>query len=111
MEKNIAKIVLLGRTSKKPANTHNKSLLADINPTEIPKEFIDKIDVTFSTGKIVEFSTSRMKDNFTFEAVEEFLKEFNAKGQVKIIEITLDLDKVHNAIQVGADSIFSKYFE
>lgn len=110
MGKNFARIVLLGRSSKKVNSEFNKNLLGDVNPTEIPKEFIEKIDVTFSTGKIVEFRTDRIKENFTFEAVEDFLSEYNTKGHVKLIEITLDLDEVHKTIQTGTDSIFSKYF-
>ena len=110
MSKSFARIVLLGRSAKKVDGKFNKNLLGDVNPTEIPKEFIEKIDVTFNTGKIVEFTTDRIKENFTFEAVEEFLSEFNTKGQVKLIEITLNLDEVHKTIQSGTDSIFSKYF-
>lgn len=110
MAKNFARIVLLGRSSKKLDSELNKNLLGDVNPTEIPKEFIVKIDVTFNTGKIVEFTTDRIKENFTLEAIEEFLSEYNTKGQVKLIEITLDLDEVYTTIQSGTDNIFSKYF-
>jgi len=85
--------------------------LGDINPTEIPKMFIQKIDVTFSTGKIIEFNTDRIYDNFTFEAIDDFLGEHNARGQVKLIEITLDLDKIHKTIKAGTKTMFSKYFE
>jgi hypothetical protein len=110
MSKNFARIVLLGRSSNKVNSNFNKNLLGDIKPTEIPKEFIEKIDVTFSTGRIVEFEIDRIKVNFTLEAVEDFLSEYNTKGQIKLIEITLDLDEVHKTIQSGTDGIFSKYF-
>ena len=111
MEKNFAKIVLLGRSSKKQDVEFNQSLLGNINPTEIPKEFIDSIDITFNNGKVVEFNTERLNENFTLEAVEKFLKEHSSRGQVTLLEIVLDLDLVHEVIQAGADNIFSKYFE
>jgi hypothetical protein len=108
MSRPMPKIMLLAKMSDITTNNFDLGILKDIQPTEIPKEFIFKVDVTFSTGKVVEFDTSRIKNNFTFDEIQEFLTEFDRKGLVRLIEITLDLAKVYKTIQQDCESIFSK---
>jgi len=110
MARSEARIVLLGRPVK-GANKFKGDLLADINPTEIPKEFIEKIDITFSSGQVVEFKKQRIKKNFTMEEMSEFLKHFDAKGAVKLVEITLDIEKIYQSLQEGSDHLFGKFFK
>jgi hypothetical protein len=106
-----ARIVLLGRPSKLTKNKFKNNLLSEVNPTEIPKQFIEKIDVTFSSGQVVQFDTSKLKSNFTMEAVKDFLKQYDKNSRVGLIEITLDLEKIYNTLQRDSDTIFAKYFQ
>lgn len=103
--------MLLGRPSKLTKNKFKNNLLSEVNPTEIPKQFIERIDVTFGTGHIVQFDTSKLKQNFTMDAVKDFLKSYDKNSRVNLIEITLDLEKIYETLQQDADTIFAKYFK
>lgn len=103
-----ARVVLIGKSKNK--NKTQSNILQDINPTEIPKEFINKITLTFEGDQEIEFDPTGLKENFTVDGMNDWLSKVDKKGHVKLVEITLDLDLIMQSLQKGSDSIFAKYF-
>lgn len=101
------KIVLLADMKDLKNTNFDLDILRDIQPTQIPREFIVRVDVTFSGGRVVEFDTSRINKNFTVEEIQDFLYEFDRGGLVRLIEITLDLEKIYGVIQTDCNKILS----
>jgi hypothetical protein len=97
-------------TSKKSKKTHQQ-ILNNIQPTEVPKEFIDSITVTFSNNEVVPFNIKDLKGNFSLEEVQDFLKEYKATEKVSLIEIALDLDYVTKDLEEKSNTFLNKYFE
>jgi hypothetical protein len=110
MSRSGPRIMLLAKMSDVRNINFDMDILKDIQPTEIPRDFIVRVDVTFSTGKRMEFDTSRINRNFTVDEIQDFLHEYDRNGLVQLIEITLDLEKIYKTIQQDCDSIFSKLF-
>lgn len=104
------RIVLLAKISNVESDKFALGVLKDIQPTEIPRDFIVRVDVTFSTGERVEFDTRRITKNFTVEEIHNFLNEFDRGGLVELIEVTLDLKKIYKTIQQDSNNIFAKLF-
>lgn len=105
-----ARVVLIGKSRHKDKHDRKGSILNDVNPTEIPKEFIDGISVTFDNKQIVEFDISTLEKNFTIEGMNNWISKIDSKGKIKKVEITLDLDLIYDNLQQNSDSIFAKYF-
>ena len=107
-----ARVVLIGKSRDKKKHKNKTSVLSNVNPTEIPKEFIDGIAITFEGDeeKVVQFDTANIKENFTIDGMSDWLSKIDRKGLVKLVEITLDLDRVYETLQQDSDSIFAKYF-
>jgi len=105
-----ARVVLVGKSRDKGKFLNRNNFLSDINPTEIPKEFIHKITVSFDTGHEADFGTDNLEDTFTISHMHEWLSKIDRKGRIEIVEITLDLDLIYDTIKKNADSIFAKYF-
>lgn len=108
MTSGAARVVLIGK-SKNGKNSSN-NILQGINPTEIPKQFIDRITVTFDTEQVMEFDTDNLEENFTVDGMTEWLNKIDRKGRIQLVEVTLDLDLIMASLQEGSDSIFAKYF-
>ena len=104
------RIMLLANISNMKNSNFDIEILKDIQPTEIPREFIVRVDVTFSTGERQKFDTSHINKNFTVDEIRDFLYDHDRNGLVQLIEITLDLEKIYKTIQQDCDSIFSKLF-
>jgi hypothetical protein len=103
-----ARVVLIGKS--KNGKTKSNNILQDINPTEIPKQYIDSITVTFDTDQVMEFDTTNLEENFTVDGMTEWLNKIDRKGRIQLVEVTLDLDLIMTSLQEGSDSIFAKYF-
>lgn len=103
-----ARVVLIGKS--KNGKTKSNNILQDINPTEIPKQYIDRITVTFDTEQVMEFDTANLEQNFTVDGMTEWLNKIDRKGRIQLVEVTLDLDLIMTSLQEGSDSIFAKYF-
>ena len=108
MTSRAARVVLIGK-SKNGKNRKN-AILQDINPTEIPKRFIEGITVTFEGDQQLEFDIDNLDENFTVDGMSNWLNKIDRKGRIKLVEVTLDLDKIMQSLQEGSDSIFAKYF-
>jgi len=108
MTSGAARVVLIGKS--KNGAKQKSNILQDINPTEIPKQFIDAITVTFDTEQVMEFDTSSLEQNFTVDGMTDWLNKIDTKGRIKLVEVTLDLDLIMKSLQEGSDSIFAKYF-
>ena len=108
---NNARIVLLGKVSGHSKNGFKTNLLSEINPTEIPKQFIECINFTYDDDISVPFSVAKIKNNFTLEQLEKFLNEYDKNKRVSLIEITLDLEKIYAVLEEDANHLFSKYFK
>lgn len=105
-----ARVVLIGKSKNKKKHKNKSNLLSNINPTEIPKQFIDLITVTFDSGQVLNFDTTNIKSNFTITGMNEWLSKIDKKGIVSHVEITLNLDLIYETLQQDSDSIFAKYF-
>lgn len=105
-----ARVVLIGKSRNKKKHDKKSSVLNDVNPTEIPKEFIDSITVTFENEQVVEFDTNSLEKNFTIDGMNDWISKIDKKGMIDRIEITLDLDLIYDNLQQNSDSIFAKYF-
>ncbi len=105
------KIVLLGKSTNKKSKKVHKDILNNIQPTEVPKEFIDSITVTFSNNEVVPFNVNSLKGNFSLEQVQDFLKEYKATEKVDLIEIALDLDYITKDLEEKSNSFLEKYFD
>ena len=108
MTSGAARLVLFGKS--KPRKNRKNAILQDINPTEIPKRFIEGITVTFEGDQQLEFDTDNLDANFTVDGMSNWLNKIDRKGRIKLVEVTLDLDKIMQSLQEGSDSIFAKYF-
>ena len=108
MTSRAARVVLIGK-SKNGKNRKN-AILQDINPTEIPKRFIEGITVTFEGDQQLEFDIENLDENFTVDGMSKWLNKIDRKGRIKLVEVTLDLDKIMDSLQEVSDSIFAKYF-
>lgn len=106
-----ARIVLLAKSVRGSKSKFKQNLLSDINPTEIPKQFIESVNITFDDKLIVPFSVEKIKNNFTVEQLETFLNGYDKSKRVTLIEITLDIDKIYQTLQYDSDHVFSKYFK
>lgn len=107
-----ARIVLIGKSSKKNKNTLKGSVLKDINPVEIPRKFISKIELVLEDNRSIEFNVNKiLTENFTIDAVEHFLSSVKNANNITCIEITLDLDLIYSTLQEDADNIFSAVFK
>ena len=87
------------------------NILSQILPTEIPKQLIDQIQVTFKGGETVAFNTENIKESFSMEDIKDFLKKHDVKGHVELIEICIDVDHLYEQITQESGDILSKYFE
>ena len=105
------KVVLLGKSTTKKSKQVHKEILNSIQPTEVPKEFIDSITVTFSNQEVVPFNVKNLKGNFSLEEVHDFLKEYKAVDKVELIEIALDLDYITKDLEEKSSSFLGKHFE
>lgn len=108
MTSGAARVVLIGKSKSGQKSSNN--ILQDINPTEIPKQYIDRITVTFDTEQVMEFDTENLEQNFTVDGMTEWLNKIDRKGRIQLVEVTLDLDLIMKSLQEGSDSIFAKYF-
>ena len=106
-----ARIVLLGKSTSVKSKKIHKQILSTLQPTEVPKEFIDSITVTFSNNEVVPFDTSKLKGNFSLDEVHSFLKEHKAEDKVDMIEITINLDLVSSKLESSSNSLLDKHFK
>lgn len=105
------RVVLLGKSTTTDSKKLHKEILNNISPTEIPKKFIDSIDVTFDEGQTIPFSTEGLKGNFSMEEIKEFLRTNDVKGKVELVEIVLNLDLVTANLQEQTSDFLGKYFD
>ena len=110
ISKGAARVVLIGKSKNKSKYKNRTSVLSDVNPTEIPKEFIEKISVTFKGGEVVDFNTDKIEKNFTMDDMQSWLNQIDTRGAIKLVEVSLDLDLIYETLQQDSDSIFAKYF-
>lgn len=105
-----ARVVLVGKSRNKSKYKGKNNILAEVNPTEIPKEFIEKISVSFKDGEVVDFNTQSLKENFTMKDMQSWLNQIDTKGNITQVEVALDLDLIYDTIQKDSDNFFAKYF-
>ena len=106
-----AHIVLLAKSRKGSKYKKFKNdLLSEIYPTEIPREFVSCIEVFFNNQQSVQFDCDKLTPTFTMEQLKKWLSTHDTRDGIKVVEITLDLDKVYETLQHDTESILSKYF-
>lgn len=110
MPESSTRIVLYGKGNTLATKNIHKSILKQISPTEVPREFIDNILIVCSGGEKVTFVVKDTIGNFTIEEVKEFLQQHKVKDKVERVEITLDLDIISTKLSQATDSFLEKYF-
>ena len=105
------RVVLLGKSTTTDSKKLHKEILNTISPTEIPKKFIDSIDVSFDDGQTIPFTTEGLKGHFSMEEVKEFLRTHDIKGRVELVEIVLNLDRVTANLKERSSDFLAKFFD
>ena len=105
------KIVILGKSSSAIKDTRRAEILRNMNATDVPREYIDTIDVHLHDGRIVPFEVTELIDNFSLDELRGFLSAQAIKGKVELVEIFLDLDKIFTQLEAKTNTIFKDFFE
>lgn len=106
-----ARIVLLGKSTSVKSKKIHKEILNTLQPTEVPKEFIDSITVTFANNEVIPFDVSKLKGNFSLDEVHDFLKTHKAEDKVDLIEIAINLDLVTTKLESTSNAVLDKHFK
>lgn len=106
-----ARIVLLGKSTSVKSKKIHQEILNTLQPTEVPKEFIDSITVTFANDEVIPFDVSKLKGNFSLDEVHNFLKSHKAEDKVDTIEIAINLDVVSKQLESKSNSLLNKHFK
>jgi len=105
-----AQIVLLARPSRNSEfRKFKKDFLSEIYPTDIPRDFVESIDLIFRNGKTISFDCSKLSPNFTMDELTRWLKEIE-NDSLKTVEVILDIDKIYEVLKTDSEQILSKYF-
>lgn len=105
-----ARVVLVGKSKNKSRYKGRNNILAEVNPTEIPKEFIEKISLTFKSGEVVDFNTDKLKENFTMDDMQSWLNRIDTQETITKVEVALDLDLIYDTLEKDSENFLSKYF-
>tara|TARA_B100001105_G_C22364696_1_gene432062 strand:+ start:908 stop:1246 length:339 start_codon:yes stop_codon:yes gene_type:complete len=105
------KIVILGKSSSAIKDTRRAEILRNMNATDVPREYIDTIDVHLHDGQVIPFEVDELIDNFSLDELRGFLSAQAIKGKVELVEIFLDLDKIFTQLEAKTNTIFKDFFE
>lgn len=102
------KIILVGKSSGKTDNSTVKKILANIEPSDIPVEFIHSIMVTTEDGNI--YNVPEVKQDISYKNMEQYIHRLNIKGRVKLVEILINLDTVKEELEFETNKLLDKVF-
>jgi beta-N-acetylglucosaminidase len=105
------KVVLFGKSTTLKTKELHKSVLNQIEPTEIPKEFICNINLVMDDEQQVAFKIADSSGKFSIEEIKQFLVDKGVSNKVTFIEITIDLDKIATTLTEKTDSFLEKFFD
>lgn len=105
------RVVLYGKSTTVESKQIHKTILNQIEPTEVPKAFICNISLAMKDAdQRLTFSVKEDTGNFSLDEIREFLVEKGVVDQVERIEVTLDLDAISQRLTSTANSFLDKYF-
>lgn len=104
------RVVLFGKGTTPESKQLHKTILNQIEPTEVPKEFISAINLVLSNDQHVLFAMNNSKGNFSIDEIKEFLNEKQVSEQVSRIEVTLDLDAIAKKLTSTTNEFLEKFF-
>ena len=105
------KIVILGKSSSVIKDQRRAEILRNMNATDVPREYIDTIDVHLHGGEIIPFDVSATGENFSLDELRAFLNSQSIYEQVELVEIFLDLDRIFIQLEAKTNTIFKDFFE
>lgn len=104
------RVVLYGKGTT-PANKQlHKTILNQIEPTEVPKEFISTINLVLANDQNLLFAIGSDKGNFCIDEIRDFLSDKGVSEQVARIEVTLDLDAIAEKLTSTTNEFLEKFF-
>lgn len=103
------KIVLVGKSSGASDNSAVKKILANMEPSDIPMSVIHSIMITTDDGNV--FNVADVKQDISYNKIEQYIHRLNIKGRVKLVEILINLDQVKSDIESKSNSILDKVFK
>lgn len=80
-----------------------------MEPSDIPMGFIHSIMITTDDGNI--FNVADVKQDISYNNMEQYIHRLNIKGKVKLVEILINLDRVKQELEFESKNILDKIFK
>tara|TARA_Y100001937_G_C7117050_1_gene330655 strand:- start:2 stop:334 length:333 start_codon:yes stop_codon:yes gene_type:complete len=103
------RVVLLGRKTDEGESLSN--LLGSIFPTEVPIEFIYKINLIFDSGETTEVLPEKLENPIYLDDPGFLLQELNINKPLDTLEVVIDLPSIKEKLSQATSTILDKYIE
>ena len=101
--------MLLGRKTNEGESL--SELLGSIFPTEVPIEFIHKINLIFDSGETTEVLPSKLKNPVYLDDPGALLHDLNVRKSLDTLEVVIDLPLIKEKLTTTTADILDKFIE
>ena len=109
MSNNTPKIIMVGKGYKN-SGKDIKDILATVDPTNIPGDMLDSINVLLNDASKYKIDGRHLREGLNYSNFEAQLSRFGITKDVDQIEIVIDLELADMYITNRVDQIFSSCF-
>lgn len=103
------KITLLGKGSRYNS-AYVKDLINAIDPSNIPGHMLYNVMVELSDGSKFKISPEYFMDGVSYQNIDKQLLSIGVNKNYANVEVVIDLDKMHEALEIQAGELLNQYF-
>ncbi len=103
------RVVLLGRKTDEGESLSN--LLGSIFPTEVPIEFIYKLNLIFENGESTEVLPDKLLNPVYLDEPGILLAELSINKPLDTLEVVIDLNSIKEKLSIASSNILDKHIE
>jgi hypothetical protein len=104
-------VVLMGKQNPQIDNEKVKSIIASVDPNNIPVDFIYEVFIVTTDENRYSLKKETIKEGIDYNKIDEYLGKIKLDGEIKTVEIILDLAKVNARLEKESNLILDKIFK
>jgi len=109
-ESELPKIVILG-TGKSRNSQQINSIMSTVEPTLIPTALVEGMYITFRDDSKVKVEKRHLGNGIDYTDIQRTLQKIGIDGNIRLVEIVVDLDLAHSLLRERSDLILGPLFD
>lgn len=110
----VPRVVMVGKQKNSRDYTELCTLISEIRPAQIPRDFLHKVIITTNSNRQHEIQGVQLSSGVDYENIEKYVTNLGIKlSDVSLVEIVIDLEKTQQAlnhdVKSTLDNILSEF--